>query len=154
MGMDFSGVLFYGIVLDNNSNREYDGDYDEDDSVESGNDEGETEKGELDLYELENEYFEKVSKIEKDKFYWEKRREFLDKCPIYFGTNLVGDEESVHFICIKTTHRESDWGKVIELEPSFFVILKEWDTQLKQVFDVLGLEYKQPKWVLSSSYSH
>lgn len=130
MGVDVTARVFYGIPLGRDF--QFPETWNEDDGVAEG---------------WIPAYLASIGITEKDneKEYWEKSTELAIKGVTGIGWGCAEGCEK-YYVRISDAGVSSYWGDIEEID---FIVKPEWNEQLKDFCEKVGLEYKQPKWYLT-----
>lgn len=140
MGYTVSGTVFYGIPLGGDEDGfEFPWDDDEEEWQDIWAKKIGIKKPDRDDFKSDDDYYKQLEP------YWRETFKISDEsvCDIAFSGY---DGFYTHYIEIKESGVESQWGEIVPLSPE---TKPEWDAQLKHFCEFLGLPYSQPKWYVT-----
>lgn len=131
MGVSTNAILFYGLLLPGGDDDE--GDIDSAVAIEDWID------------EWQEEYLKRKNLDWKNDYSIQST--MMEDCPVEIGWHCSGDYP-MHYLSPKDAGKSASRGypevvDSLEVKP-------EWDGQIKEFCEVMGIRYSQPKWYLVS----
>ena len=152
MGLDTSGILFYGILLDENlqvpwAEPEFEFEWEDCYLARIGFVEPPPESDRSWDRETHSRWYE-----EKYQLWKERRKAALSAASCSVDAYGMVSSEPCYYVALDAAHYEGSDRPPLELNPSQLQIPEDADETLRRFCETLGLPFQQPRWYLTGLY--